>query len=146
MSEKTVLIVGGLVAGVAVLIFLSKKQQAAQQANATYLANQYANTTAGQVGGILSSVGSFFDSGALSDLVDSFKDTGWNNQPGLVPSYAAPKGTNDPGLNDYVSPTDYAKLADAPNIGPSPLGGVNYGPVALPGDLTDSSYDDESLW
>jgi hypothetical protein len=99
MTDKTVLVLGAVGVGAILLLLVSKKNQQQLARQQLVIGGQYANTTAGQVGGILSSVGSFFNSGALQSLHDSFFDSGPNNEPGLVPASAAAPGSNDPGLN-----------------------------------------------
>jgi len=158
MSDKTVLIVGGVAAAAVVLLFLSKKAQIKQQAQATYLANQYANTTAGQVDGIVASVGSFFNSGALQSLHDAFLNSGSSNQPGLVTPSPAPLSPNSaanlntPGLNNgpWVSygpalPTDYY----ASGSGALPLSDLSAAQLNQPGLVGNyslqASLDDASL-
>lgn len=110
MESKTLLIVGGLGAGVLLLVLLSRKSQATQQAAAQSALNaQYASSPAGQVGSILSSLGSFFGSGSISQLDDSYLDTEDYNEPGLItPSsssttYANYGPTNSPGLDSSSS-------------------------------------------
>lgn len=104
MTDKTIMVLGAVGLGAIVLLLLSKKQQTAVAQQQLALSGQYAQTTAGQVGGILSSVGSFFNSGALQSLKDSFLNTGSNNEPGLTSSYAY---SNSPGLNT-TGPTQSA--------------------------------------
>lgn len=109
MTDKTIMVLGAVGLGAIVLLFLSKKSQTQTQATTAVLANQYSNTTAGQVGGILSSVGSFFNSGALNSLFDAFGGGGDSNQPGsITPSsssssdYSA-ENLNTPGLNAQIT-------------------------------------------
>jgi hypothetical protein len=118
MTDKTVLVLGAVGVGAILLLFLSKKSQQNLAQQQLVLSGQYANTTAGQVGGILSSVGSFFNSGALQSLKDSFLNTGDNNQPGLIPTPSSSPALNEPGLN-------------APSVW-----GANYGPQNEPGVTT----------
>lgn len=104
MEGKTLLIAGGIGLGAILLLSLAKNMQKAQVAQTQLAVNaQYAGTTAGQVGGILSSVGSFFNSGALQSLNQSFLNTGPANQPGLLDSGYASPDVNDPGLLDTSS-------------------------------------------
>ena len=137
MTDKTLLILGGLGAGALILYLLSRKATQQQQAQTAVLANQYANTTAGQVGGIISSIGSFFNSGALQLLEDSFLDTGSNNEPGLItPSSSSSSNSsaanlNTPGLNTAVSTTS--------------VWGANYGPQESSSDVLESSLYYASL-
>jgi len=132
MSEKTALIVGGVAAAAVVLLLLSKKAQQTQQANTALLANQYANTTAGQVSGILSSVGSLFNSGALQSLDEAFLPTGSSNQPGLItPS------------TSVTSPSSAANL-NTPGLNPPASSYPIYGPTATAADLNGAGLDTSS--
>lgn len=101
MEGKTILIAGGIGLGAILLFSLAKKSQTTQlQAQQTAVNAQYAGTTAGQFGGILSSVGSFFNSGALQSLGSSYLDTGSANEPGLLDTGYSSPDVNDPGLVD----------------------------------------------
>jgi len=109
MSEKTLLIVGGILAAGLILVLYSKNQSVqtlaqTQQINASLqsqaLAEQAAlkNTNAGQISTVLSSVGGFLNSGALGNLFSSFgATTPGNNDPGLEDASYDPTA-NDPGL------------------------------------------------
>jgi type II secretory pathway pseudopilin PulG len=106
--DNKVLIIGGVIAA-GVLLVLYSKNKTTQLQNQAYLQNQqlqqqaaYQNSTAGQVGGILSSVGSLFGSGSVGSLFQSFGSTSsYNNDPGLDDA-----DDNDPGFVD--SSTGYA--------------------------------------
>jgi type II secretory pathway pseudopilin PulG len=114
MDSKGVLLVTGVVAAGVVLVLLAK------QSSSTALAQQqlaYANqqqqlqyqqaqlrSPSGQIGSILSSVGGFLNSGALSGLFSSFGVSGsGSNDPGLglTPVDSTNYYSNDPGLEDY---------------------------------------------
>ena len=99
MDDKTLLVVGAVaVGGFLLLSFAKTSQQTQLRQQQLQIANQYQQSTPGQIGSILASAGSFFNSGALNNLVDAFRSPGTSNQPGLYDS--APVGANDPGLID----------------------------------------------
>lgn len=108
MKDETVILVGGLLVGGFLLLSFSKTaQRASIQQQQLQLANQYQASTAGQVGSIMASAGSFFNSGALSQLVNAFRSPGTSNQPGLN-DYPSSSGVNDPGLIDDSGVDYYA--------------------------------------
>lgn len=130
MTDKTIMVLGAVGLGAIVLLILSKKSQTQVAQQQLALSGQYANTTAGQVGGILSSVGSFFNSGALNSLFDAFGGGGDSNQPGLIASPSSSvvaSNLNTPGLVDSSAPSVWS---------------ASYGPQNEPGVTTGPQQED----
>lgn len=102
MSDKGVLIVGGILAAGVVLVLVAKQNSQTQLAQQQLqYASQVAQSPSGQVGSILSSVGGFLGSGSLSGINGLFGfSSGGSNNPGLGYSSAdyVNSDSNDPGL------------------------------------------------
>jgi len=102
MSEKTALIVGGVVLVGGVLLLISQKQtQAAQQAALeTQLANVPATASSG-LGSLLSGIGASFSNGSIGSLFEGFTGGDSNtdtNDPGFI---SGDSSDNDPGLVSF---------------------------------------------